>query len=440
MNRFRQKLPHAPGVYLFKDKTGRIIYVGKAIDLAYRVNSYFHGQFSTKTKLLVNAVADLELIRVESEFTALLFEANLIRQHQPKYNLITKDDKSRLYVVLTLKEELPRVLFLRKTQLGKFVSPKNAIFGPFSSSRTCRQLMNHLRHVVPYCLQRQRNGTPCFYTHLGLCRPCPSQITKSVSCQPLINQYRKQIFRLRDILAGKSTRVIDKMEKEMRQLAQVQKFEEANLIKQQLLTLHQILKQRPAAAEEMTAEGLEAQREKELLALQKTLLPYFDFLSELKRIEAIDISHLYGKFTTGSLVVLTNGLPDTDEYRRFKIKLEKTPNDIASIGEVIQRRFMHPEWPKPDLLVIDGGIGQVKTALNTIPRTDIPMVGLTKRYNEIIVPISSSNREASFKTLRLALTSPALHVLQRIRDEAHRFAISYHKKLRSIGSQITTTR
>lgn len=402
-------LPHRPGVYLFRDTQNHVIYIGKAIDLARRVRSY-------RSAALFSHIADIETIETISEFDALLLEAKLIRQFKPKYNVITRDDKSPLYVILTLSEPLPRILFVRKTHVKK---RGDTMFGPFQSARMLRSVMRQLRSIVPYCLQKQRNGKSCFYTHLGLCRPCPSVLAKTGDSDQ-IKKYRKNILRLKNVLDGNAHLVLDQLEKEMKTKASVNQFEEAGSMQKQMTAYYSLLSRRydPSVYLE---HGVGDVYRGQLEDLQHVLLSHIANLKTPSRIECVDISNISGLHATGSLVVLSDGRIDKSQYKRFRIQTVRGSNDPAMIEEVVLRRFKHSEWPLPDLLVIDGGKAQVRASAIA----PVPVIGLAKRLEEVIIP-----KKNGFTTLRLSLNSPALHVLQRIRDEAHRFALNYHRHLR----------
>ncbi len=426
------ELPHTPGIYMYRDVLGTILYVGKAKDLKKRVSQYFKPDLlDAKTIMLVSQIADIQTIATASEFDALLLEAKLIHDHKPKYNIILKDDKSPLYILLTISEPLPRILLKRQRDLPEKIKKDDVLFGPFQSARIVRSLIRGLRRVTPYCTQKIRNGRPCFYTHIGLCHPCPSVIAKLAGTdekKSLTQIYRRNIFRLRDILSGKSTTVLHDMEHEMKLLAKEQKFEDAAAVRNQVEHLHTILKRSydPSlyVASDTAVSDIFEREEEELRAL---LTPYIPEIHKIHRIECMDISNTQGKNAVGSMVVLTDGQKDTSEYKRFRIRMENSPNDFAMMAEVVTRRFSHPEWPTPDLLVIDGGKGQVTAAQNALgsSSTAIPVIGLAKRFEEIIVPVTDG-----WKVIRVPPTAHAIHLLQRIRDEAHRFAITYHKLLR----------
>lgn len=427
-------LPKTPGVYIFKNAGGKVLYVGKAINLSRRVHQYFSasGAIGPKTTQLVNQVASFKIIPTLTEFDALLLEAKLIKHYNPYYNSAAKDDRSPLYISLSLSEELPRVALVRKDTLDKKIPQrKNRVFGPFQSGRLARSLLLSLRRIVPYCTQKKRDGKPCFYTHLGFCRPCPSFIAKMPTGrarQQLVREYRRHIFRLARILSGSARVVIRQMEREMHQAAGRRNFESANQIKLQLNNLYALLSHKYDPniywENETSLEDITAAETNSLLEILRQVYPT---LTKLDRIEAIDISNIGGRYATGSLVVMTNGRIDTSAYRRFKIKLMPVPNDVAMIAEVLKRRLKHPQWPLPDLLVIDGGKGQLTAARRTLEESGIklPTIGLAKHFEEIVIFAGGK-----FLTLTLPLTSGGLHLLQRLRDEAHRFALSYHRHLR----------
>lgn len=424
-----------PGVYLFKDARGVILYVGKAVNLTRRVKQYFQkdNTLGTKTLLLVSQIHSVKTIETASEFDALLLEAKLISLHKPKYNSIAKDDKSPLYIYLTLSESLPRVLYLRGKQLASCTSRrKDRVFGPFGSARVARSIMRDLRRSVPFCAQKRRDGRPCFYSHLGLCTPCASYIAKlsiGVVKQKLTHEYRRNFFRLKDILSGKAPGVTRDMEREMKDVAKRNLFEQAEIKKRQIEALYELFSRHYDVSYYMDKQdALAAMGQNEQDSLAKALdMPIG------RRIECIDISNTSGRTGTGSLIVAQDGILDTTQYRKFRIRTMKTPNDVAMMEEVLKRRFAHPEWPYPDLLVVDGGKPQLGRAITVLSRMNIvvPVIGLAKAREEIYTDKGH---------IRLPLTSPALHLLQRIRDEAHRFALSYHRKLRNIRAFATIDR
>lgn len=425
-------LSHEPGVYLYKNDEGTVIYVGKARDLSRRVKQYFtrRAGMDEKTKRLVADIRSIQTIATTSEFDALLLEAKLIREFMPKYNVISRDDKSPLYVVITLSETLPRLFLVRKGEIGTYSRNKqNAVYGPFQSGFAVRGLLRQLRSIVPYCTQKQRTGKPCFYTHLGLCQPCPSAIVSFSGAEQKEKTalYRKNMLRLKALFDGKVRWLAEEYEKEMRRFAELQQFELASAVKQRLLLLNSLSQHRydPQVFIEQGAADI---YEEELAELHTYLCKFYPNLKPLTRIECFDISNLYGQQAVGSMVVLLSGRPESHEYRKFRIKTVHGISDVSMMDEVLSRRLKHREWPYPQFILIDGGKPQVAAARDVLRRSQlsIPMAGLAKREEEIVIPDGND-----FVTLRLPLSGRAIKVLMRIRDEAHRFAITYHRLLRS---------
>jgi excinuclease ABC subunit C len=425
-------LPHTPGVYLYINEAGETIYIGKAKDLKKRVSQYFQRDdaIGAKTTTLVAQIHRIKTIATDSEFDALLLEAKLIREFLPRYNVISRDDKSPLYIGITTHELLPRILWMRRTSLS--VHPDATIFGPFQSARTVRSLLHDVRRIIPYCTQKNRNGKPCFYTHLGLCDPCPSLLSKMVDSperKKLFSQYRSNIRKIVAILSGRSLGLLRVLEKDMKIYAKNQQYELAQKRKGQIAALHGLLERHFDPNVYMHNETFARDiRAEESESLRRVLSEVYPHIPPIHRIECIDISNTLGKNATGSLVVLIDGQPATSEYRRFKIRTKNAPNDVAMISEVLRRRVSHEEWSLPQLLVIDGGKGQVHAAKKVLEELDIslPLIGLSKRFEEIVVPLVDG-----WKIIKLPVSHIGLHMLERIRDESHRFALRYHRLLRS---------
>lgn len=427
-----KSLPHEPGVYLYHDIEGTVIYVGKAVDLSRRIKQYFQRDegMGDKTKRLVADIDSIEIIRTTSEYDALLLEAKLIRQYMPKYNVISRDDKSPLYVVITLAEHLPRMLFVRKREISSYEShKKNAVYGPFQSGYTLRSLVRQLRTIVPYCTQKERRGKRCFYTHLGLCDPCPGEIVAMTGEAKVMatKLYRRHMLQLAALFEGRTRWVAKDYEKEMQAYADSLQFEKASLVKQRLMYLKRLSAHRydPQVYIDIGAEDI---YEDELSEFEKRFRDYYPQLTHPTRIECFDISNLYGEQAVGSMVVLKNGRPEKGEYRKFRIKTVHGISDVAMMQEVLRRRFTHTEWEYPQVILVDGGKPQVEAARAVLAeyQLHIPLAGLAKREEELIIPHAGRG----FDILRLPLSGRAIKVVIRIRDEAHRFAITYHRHLR----------
>lgn len=427
-------LPESPGVYRYYDGAGTILYIGKAINLRKRVSSYFQKtDLDAKTAQMVPQIERIEITEVDSEFEALLLEADLIRKHLPKYNIIWKDDKHYVYIKIT-DEAFPRIVFSRKEDeakggIGQYL-PKAIYFGPFPSKRVVKDLLSYLRSIFPYCTQNPNSNRPCFYTHIGLCSPCPADIRKMQpeEAQQAKRLYRLNIRRIRTLLSGQIDAVKKDLQKEMQEASEQEQFEQAGRIRDRLQTLELLLRTYHAPEEYIkNPELVRTIRETEEQTLRVYLKPHLGALPPLHRIECYDISNISGTLATGSMVTFLDGEPAKDYYRRFRIRTKTTPDDFAMLREMMGRRLKHTEWDLPDLFIIDGGkpqliaIGRVMEAF----AIDRPVIGLAKHFEEIVIPL-----HGTFTKVRPSPDSPAIHLLQRIRDEAHRFAHKYHEHLR----------
>ncbi|TSC53789.1 MAG: Uncharacterized protein LiPW16_302 [Microgenomates group bacterium LiPW_16] len=422
-----KNLPRSAGVYLFVNKQGEIIYIGKAVNLAERLKTYLHAPLDPKTRIMVSQVDNVDYIKVFSEFEGLLLEAALIKKYQPKYNVRLKDDKSFLYIAIT-RGEFPKVLSVRKNDIS---NPKY-LFGPFPSAKTVRQVLRYLRRIFPYCSQKG-DRRPCFWSHLGLCSPCPGEIVKLIGEERKIKKkvHLNNIKNLVSVLSGKSKSLTANLTSQMGDAAKQQNYEKAAYIRDQIEKLSWLTRPHvPIFSYLENPDFFEEEQEKELENLQRTL----GLHPSIKRIECYDVSNIAGFYASGSMVVFQNGVPSKDDYRRFKIKISGKPNDVAMISEVLRRRLCHSEWDYPNLIIIDGGKGQVSGALKVLNslKLKIPVVGLAKRIETLILP----KLKTDFVEINLPHDSPALNLLKRIRDEAHRFALAYHRKRRSLGFDI----
>ncbi len=425
-------LPTTPGVYIYKDKNGVVIYVGKAVNLRRRVKQYFEKKetLSPKTKQLVSHIATISHIKTITEFDALLLEANLIQKYQPKYNMIAKDDKSPIYIKIPFHEELPRITLARKPDS---IQDKNTFYaGPFQSTRIAKSILRSIRRCVPFCSQKIRNGKPCFYSHIGLCEPCPSYIDKlpqSEQRKAYIEHYRKNIFRIIRIAKGHILPLITEYTGEMNRYARNEQYEEARVVRDRIDHIKQLLQTHfdPSLyLHDMVSIGETV--EQELTDLYTLLKDTYPHLTPLHKIECVDISNTSGTTAVGSLVVMTDGVMDRAQYRKFIIRDVHGPNDTAMIHQVLKRRLKHAEWSYPDLIIVDGGKGQVNAAIAALncANVHLPVIGLAKRYESIVLP-----KNQSFSLIHLANDRPALKLLTRIRDESHRFAITFHVKKRA---------
>ncbi|QQG43347.1 MAG: excinuclease ABC subunit UvrC [Candidatus Daviesbacteria bacterium] len=420
------QIPRRPGVYQFKDKSGGVIYVGKAIDLRARVASYFNSSHDLKTATLVGEIAGVETILVESELEALILEANLIKKYLPKFNIRLVDDKDYLYIRVT-KEDYPKILTARKKDLAGSLK----YFGPFPSSTTVKATLKSLRRVFPWCSNPpkitkrssgfydneviSKTGKACFYYHLGL---CPGVCTGEISPK----NYKKNIANFIKFMEGKHFSLIRDLNKQMTSFAKAENFEAAQKAKKMIDGINYLLQANRVQSYLENPNFLEEQRQKALENLQQALN-----LKQLpERIEGYDVSNIQGRFATGSMVVLTNGEIDKSQYRKFKISPPaggpSKPNDVGMHAEMMRRRLKN-NWPLPNLIIIDGGIAQVRAIHEQLlaAHLQIPTYGLAKRMEWLYQPDGT--------VTKLPKSSPALKLLQRLRDESHRFAITFYRSL-----------
>ena len=399
-------LPLTSGVYLFKNSQGGIIYIGKAVSLRRRVESYFRSnQQSLKTDLLVEHICDIDFIPTDSEAEALLLEASLIKQHQPKYNIELKDGKTYPYIQIT-KEEFPLISVVRiNTRKNKNV--KADFYGPYVNPSLIREALNIIRKIFHFRSCETLPNKPCLDFHIGLCdAPCIKNISKQ--------EYLRNVRYVRLILEGKKDSLYTSLQKEMERLAQAKDFEAAAKIRDQIRAIGALY-----SGTKDINYFKEAEQLQRACGLEKAP----------ERVECFDISNIMGQQSVGSMVSFANGKPDKSNYRRFKIKTVQGIDDFRSIAEIVRRRYTRLKkegLAYPDLIIIDGGKGQLAAAMAVLKELDvtIPMISLAKREEEIFLPTKRN-------PVLLAKESLGLRLLQRVRDEAHRFAITYHRKLRS---------
>ena len=535
-------LPSLPGCYIYYDKNGEIIYVGKAKILKRRVMSYFNRHHdSVKVNILVSQIEKLEYIITNTEVEALILENHLIKKHKPKYNILLKDDKKYPYFLIT-DEDFPRISIVRKKNMNP---EKGRYYGPYTDIRAMHATLDFLKKIFPLkqCKTPKFKDRPCLYYQIGRClAPCQNLVTP--------DEYKNIVKQAELFLSGKQAELMKQIQEQMQKYSDSLQFEKAAKLRDSYNDLKKTLEKQKVVYENtklnediisllsddgifaivilMIREGrlidkkdfvyeveeedrteffatffkeyystlklefpdrivsneLEAVGEKalyeewlEILAQKKVKISYGkstqgkelqmladknakvvldnakiskmskiredfneigSYLAEkLKlnnfphRMECYDISHIQGTNTVASMVTFINGVKKASEYRKFKIKTtEGKPDDFMSMKEVLTRRLSHlgeKKWEKPDLIIIDGGKGQLSSVMQIIEElgvTGIDVVSLAKRNEEVFLPKQS-------KPVILPRNSSALFLFQRIRDEAHRFAITFHRKLRS---------
>lgn len=417
------QITNEPGVYSFYDTDGSLLYIGKALDLKKRISSYFHkNDNNSKIIQLVSLISYTKIIIVRSEYEALLLEAALINFYKPKYNVIWKDDKRYIYIKIT-KEKFPKILLARKSD-----DSRSQFYGPFPSVWIIRDLLSYIRTIFPYCTQDRGIKKCCFYSHIGLCNPCPGSVSvkETDKYRTVLRKYRSNISKIRSLLEGKYGVVEKALRSEMEAYSADLEFEAAARIRDKLDRLKRFLSDYHRPDRYLEDPYIASKTsEEDGLKLADILRKEMVDIGELERIESYDISNTGGKLATGSMVVFVKCRPVNTLYRRFRIRLKSTPDDFAMLSEIMTRRLSHSEWPLPDLFIIDGGKPQLRVLdkIFTTYKITIPRIGISKNFEEIVLP-------KTYKKIRLPNSSGALHLIQRIRDEAHRFAHKYHEKLR----------
>lgn len=525
-------LPTTPGVYIWRDQYKRIIYVGKAINIRNRVRSYVRHDSNRAPKVtaMMRRAVDVEVIQTKTEMEALILENTLIKEHHPKYNIMLRDDKTYPYVKVTVQEDFPRVIMVRRMERdgAKY-------FGPFTDVTAVHQTIKLFRRHFPLrTCQNMKVQRPCLQYHLGYCEaPCVSLVSKE--------KYRTYIDQIVQVLEGKHIPLLDELKASMEAAAEELDFEKAAQLRDQLQALDKLREKQRMVTQRGDIDVIGLAMEAAMVCVQvffirqgrmlgrenffikndgdtesdimtefikqyyggasfvpkEVLLPYeteerelfMEWFSQMKgqhvevtvpqrgykrdlikmaeenaqnflaerrrqwqydldksggavkklaevldlprlpeRMECFDISHTQGSETVASMVVFEDGKPAKKEYRRFKLKtVQGKPDDFKSMAEIMARRYGNEtDWPMPDLIIIDGGKGQLNAALPLIRAvgvTDVPVISLAKRIEEVFV-------EGQSESIILSHHSPELQLLQQIRDEAHRFAITYHRKLR----------
>lgn len=407
-----RRLPDQPGVYIFKDEEGKVLYVGKASSLRNRVRSYFRnsGNRVPRIEALIRNIRDIDTMTTSSEAEALLYESNLIKEYQPKYNVELRDSKTYPLIKITMAEDFPRVMTARGRK-----SDGSIYFGPYTDAALLREAVKAIRRIFLFraCGNPSRIGAPlpkkaCVYHGLGLCSaPCEGRISRK--------EYAERIKEIVLFIEGKRASLLRHLAGKMKELSAAKKFEEAAAIRDQIEALSMSVSSR--AGEAPAALGI--------CELSKAL----KLKHPPRRIEAFDISNIKGEGACGSMVSFMDGRPDKANYRMFRIRGVEGQDDYAMMREIVRRRYtrlLREERALPDLILIDGGRGHLSSAaaeVKALGLARIPMIGLAKVFEHIYtldkdLPIS------------LPPSSRALQLVQRVRDESHRFAIRYHHILR----------
>jgi excinuclease ABC subunit C len=409
LKQYIDTLPKTAGVYLFfaprslgevgLRRKEELVYIGKAINIKDRVKNHFM-QPSYRDNLFINKVSRIDFINTNSEIEALVLEANLIKKHLPKFNVVWKDDKNYFYVAIT-KEEHPVVFITHQKN-----STRTNYIGPFIEGTPLKKTLKYLRRVFPFYTSTRHPKSACTWCHLDLC-PGPN---------PDMKKYRSDLKKLTLILQGHRPRVLSDLKKEMEAFSKTGKFEEAGKVRDKMLALERILEHTHVIENPRVATG-------NWPTTQKVLQEMLGMKNAISKIECYDISNIQGKNAVGSMVVFVDGAPDRSQYKKFKIQMKNEPNDIAMLKEVLTRRLAHPEWGYPEVMLIDGGIAQLNVAIRAKGTQKIKIISIAKGKQELLI-------EDKAKLSLKELPKEIYNLVKHLDDEAHRFAITYHKKLR----------
>lgn len=440
-----QKAPKEPGVYIFKRRKEQL-YIGKAGNLRNRIRNYFLKRAYTPfLEHLLKEADGIEFETTESEIEALLLESELIKKLQPKYNIMLRDDKQYFYVVFTHStnsgqaEEFSKIFLTHQPLAAPSKSSKE---GPFTDGTALRMTLRLLRRIFPYCTCTEKHHNFCLNYHIGKCLGVcclkinqKSNIKNKNDILKIKNIYKENIKTIKDILSGRRKSLVKNLRKELNQSAENQEFEKAIELRNKIERLEKIF----ANAKIIQDIKYKIQNTKPVL---KKLTEIFKLPLIPRRIEGYDISNIQGDFAVGAMAVFTHSTgsghvdyrPDKNEYRKFKIRFKKTPDDTAMLKEVLFRRFNHPEWPYPDLIFIDGGKSQLNAAKKTFSKPKNINFERSSIINMPIISLAKGKNEVFSTTLKnpiplKKLPTEVQNSILQIDREAHRFAISYYRKI-----------
>ena len=425
-----KSVPRTPGVYRLLDGSNTILYVGKAKNLSSRISYYLQvGIFVGKTEQLVKDAEKIEWTQTDSEIESLILEASLIKKLRPKYNVSGKDDKSYDYLLITkVNRYSPDGSYPLVSLVRRRISGLGQYFGPFPQGYSVRLILRGLRRIFPFrdCNQSKflnflRRGRGCLLSDLKLCNaPC---VIGRIS----VDDYLENIKMLRFFFLGKVGKYAELLEKGMEAEAEKLNFEKALEYRKTIEKINLVIRKQIPAESYLTNPNLYSDlRREELISLEEFLKPYFLRINLHKgfcRIESYDISHLGQGSAVGALVTFVNGVPEKKSYRRYRIRGVANVNDVAMMAEIIRRRMKNKEMPIPDLVLVDGGKAQLNAATKILNSFQIPCIALAKRWERIVV---------ADRYVRVPKDRPLLKLLMRLRDETHRFALDYQKKVRRL--------
>lgn len=415
--------PQKSGIYLFKN-SNKILYIGKALNLKVRLLSYLKTSDERILKML-SLANRIKALETDSDIEALILESKYIKKHKPLFNIMLRDDKQYFYVVFT-KEKFPKVLATHQPHSKYRDIEISSFVGPFTDGTALKTTLRYLRRIFPYCTCLQLHNNFCLNYHIGKCPGFCCLKQQNPYQQPTTynqRQYEKNIKAIKDILSGKKNSLLKNLEKEMVSTGKKYEFEKAIELQNKIEKVKKIFKNAQIIrnAENVKNNTLGIKQLAKAIGMKR--LPC--------RIEGYDISNIQGTNATGSMVVFQNSQPDKNSYRKFKIHIRQNPDDTAMLEEIIIRRFNHSEWPYPDLILVDGGKQQLNMAVAVLSSKyqalSVPIIALTKDDKHRGIKIFITGKEKAIPLSQLPIS--VRNLLLQIDSEAHRFAISYYRKL-----------
>lgn len=423
-------IPRMPGVYKFHNSNSEILYVGKALNLNSRVKSYFSDTHSDRPQIIpmIPQIGLIEYIETDNEMEALVLESALIKSYKPKFNTDLKDDKSYAWIFISTRDDIPTVQVVRSIKKGEY--KRGRLFGPYPNGRATRRLFNYIRKLYPFCTHsKYKKDDSCLYVHMGLCPgPHHGHVTRA--------EYMKNINEIIKFLQGKKKRHIGGLEKQMYEHSKHQEYEKAANIRDRINDLNDLgtkINFNYYQSEASYKENRKLQLISELESITDEI-----GAESLERIECYDISNLQGSHAYGSMVVVIDGQKNTSKYRAFKIREKDTPDDYAMLRETLIRRLKYVGKDgndslnqRPNMLLIDGGKGQLSVVADVVP-DDIILMGISKGKH---MKRKGSRKTDEFWVVRSGIVFPidisSPRILINLRDEAHRFALKHHRKARA---------
>lgn len=411
-----RKAPTTPGVYVWRDAKGRVLYVGKAVNIRSRLTSYPKAKDPRIATMVMHAHS-ITWETVDTDTEALILESSRIKLLKPKFNIVMRDDKQYAYVGLT-DEEFPQPIVTHQARSSRIKKPFKRLIGPFTDAGALSSTVRWLRGLFPYCTCKQKHHVRCLNAHIGKCPGYCCLRTPSTTAQRA--EYRRTIRAITDILDGKRDVLIVRLEREMKALGANHRLEEAHALQQRIERIRRVFENAQLVANRRL---LSARHPGALAQLADNLA----LVGEPLRIEGYDVAHMQGTHTSGAMVVFSGGTPDNAQYRLFNIA-STAIGDTAQLREMLTRRLKHDEWPLPDLILVDGGLAQLNTTVRTLNAAGhfIPVIALTKNDKHQADHLYSS-LDSNIRMLT-DLPRAMRDLLVHIDTEAHRFSVGQYRR------------